>query len=229
VWLLLGVLLGVGIYQLILWPGFHLREIVVSGTSVVSRDDVLRRAALDRTKNIWLQNMHAAAARIETIPWVDQAYIHRLLPASVFIDVVERRADACAVARDGTRFTVDATARVLEPGCARIARPIMRLSDIQSAPRAGTFLHSAQLAQLQNDAAALERLDPGTFVTFDLDQFDQLETTMRSRLGVKFGDDGDLPAKVRLLDSILKSSSIRRSGLRTIDLRAPEAPVAVYR
>jgi hypothetical protein len=229
VWLLLGALAAAGVYQLVLWPGFHLRGIAVNGTSVVSRADVIHHAALDRTRNIWLQDMRAATTRIEAIPWVDRAYIHRFLPASVSIDIVEREASACVVAHDGARFTVDASARVLEGGCGRITQPVIRIADIQGVPSAGAFVHSVSLAQLQRDAVTLDGIEPGEFVRFDFDRFDQLEATMRSGLTVEFGDDGDLPAKVSLLDSILKSSSLRRAGLRAVDLRAPEAPVADYR
>jgi cell division protein FtsQ len=229
VWLLLGLLLAVGAYQVMLWPGFHLQRLVVTGTSIVSPDEVAHRAAIDRTKNIWLQDMHTAAARVEAIPWVAQAHVHRMLPASVTIVVVERSAQGCVVAANGDRFTVDASARVLEAGCARIARPIFLVPQMPNLPVPGTFVHSAELAQLQNDASALERLQPATFVTLSLDTFGSLEAVMRSGIRVKFGGDDDLAMKARLLDSILASSSVRLPDLAGVDLRAPAAPVVDYR
>jgi cell division septal protein FtsQ len=229
VWLLLGALLAVAVYQLILWPGFHLRSITVNGTSIVSSQEVVRRAGLDRTQNIWLQNMHAAAARIEAIPWVDEAHVHRTLPASVVITVVERSAQACVAAADGTRFTIDAHARVLENGCARLMQPLFRMPQIHRAPVPGAFVHAVQVTQLQRDASALEALEPATFVSYVLDAYGQLEGTMRSGVRVEFGADDDLGMKTRLLDSILKSSDVRLNALRAVDLRAPQAPVVDYR
>jgi cell division septal protein FtsQ len=229
VWLLLGALLAVAVYQLILWPGFRLRSISVSGTAIVSAQDVIRRAAFDRTQNIWLQDMHAAAARIETIPWVEEAHVHRTLPASVFITVVERSAQACVAAGDRTRFTIDAHARVLEAGCARLPQPLFNVPQIHRAPAPGAFLHAVEVMQLQRDASELEVLEPATFVSYLLDQYGQLEGTMRSGVRVEFGADDDLGAKTSLLDSILKSSDVRLNALRAVDLRAPQAPVVDYR
>jgi cell division septal protein FtsQ len=229
VWLLLGALLAVAAYQLILWPGFHLRSITVNGTAIVSAQDVVRYAALDGTQNIWLQDMHAAAARVEAIPWVLEAHVHRTLPASVVITVVERRAQACVAAADRTHFTIDANARVLEAGCARVVQPLFDMPQIRRAPAPGAFLHTAQVTQLQRDASALETLEPATFVRYALDGYGGLEGTMRSGVRVKFGDDDDLTAKIGLLDSILKSSAVHLRALAAVDLRAPQAPVVEYR
>jgi len=173
--------------------------------------------------------VHAAAARIEGIPWVGEARVQRRLPASVVITVIERSAQACVVAADGTLFTIDANARVLEAGCARLAQPLFELPQIRRAPAPGTFLHVAQVTQLQRDASTLEGLEPLTFTRYALDAYGGLEATMRSGVRVELGTDDDLPAKTRLLDSILKSSAVRLRPLAAVDLRAPQAPVVDYR
>jgi hypothetical protein len=231
-WLLGIVLVGVigyAGYEALLWPGFHLAGVEVRGTHLVERDAVLARAALDPEVNIWLQDTRAVARRIEMLPYVHWAYVHRFLPASVHIDIVERRPAGCAEARNGERFTVDDYARVLEASCERILVPLYRLPDVQAAPAPGVFLHSARLARLQNDARMLERWQPGAFIAFTTDTFDELEATMRSGILVRFGGDADLSGKARLVGPILAAVSKRVPEIKVVDVRAPAAPIVEFR
>ena len=222
-------LLGVGVYEALLWPGFHLSGVEVSGVRTVAREEVIRRAALDPNVNLWLQNMRAAERRIEEIPYVATARAHRRLPASVWMAIVERKPDGCAQAADGERFTVDGQGRVLEAECEPLASPLYRLSALKQAAEPGTFLHSPALARLQADAHALERLEPGLFTAFALDEFDQFEATMRSGVLVRFGADAELAEKARLVKPILAAVAGRAGKMKAVDVRSLAAPIVEYR
>jgi cell division protein FtsQ len=230
-WLFGIVVLGLlawGAYELLLWPGFHLTDTQVSGARVAAIDEVIARAALDPEANLWMQNMYAAERRVEKIPYVRSARAYRFLPASVRIDVVERRPDGCVEARNGDRFTVDADQRVLESECGEDVRPLYRLADLLAAPSAGVFLHRASLMRLQNDAHALQRLQPGVFTVFATDRFGQMEARMRSGIVVRFGDERNFANKARLVRPILAAARGRATPVKAVDVRVPEAPVLEF-
>jgi len=222
-------LLSIGAYEAALWPGFHLANIDVSGEHLVTREEIIHRAGFDADANLWLQNARAAERRIESIPYVASARAHRRLPASVWIEIVERLPDGCVQTKYGERFTVDADGRVLEMECGRIDAPLYRMPDIREAVEPGTFLHSRPLARLQADAHALERLAPGSFLAFTLDGFDQFEATMRTGVVVRFGGDSDLADKARLVNPILAAVAGRAGAIKAVDVRALAAPTVLFR
>ena len=226
---LLFVLLSFGMYELIAWNGFHLARMEVRGVEVVARKDVVHRAGIDPKWNLWLQNMRAVDARIEEIPYVETAYTHRSFPASAWVTIVERKPDGCVVRNDGVRFTIDAHDRILEMGCKRMAQPIYEVAELRGAEYPGAFLRSARLARVQQDAHALSAMQPGAFVSFALDAFDQLEATMQTGMIVRFGDDVNLEPKVRLLHPILATLANRLGTVAALDVRAPSAPVVEYK
>jgi cell division protein FtsQ len=208
------------------WPGFRLGAVEVAGNAVVPRAAILARASFERGRNVWLLDTGAAERRIEQIPYVETARVHRALPNALGISIVERAPLGCLIAGDGAALTIDARRRVLERGCARLPRPVFRVPGL-AAGAPGAFLGSEALARLQADAAALQS-GPDQFVAFALDGYGGLEATLASGLLVRFGADGDLPAKLQLLAAILADPGTG-APLRAIDLRAPSAPVVERR
>jgi cell division septal protein FtsQ len=87
--------------------------------SPVSRDEVRRAAAVAPGANVWLLNTRAIARRIEAIPYVDRASVHRGQLPKPFVElaVTVRRPTACLRAGED-EVTIDATHRVLQTGCA---------------------------------------------------------------------------------------------------------------
>ena len=213
------------LWSLVTSPLFRLQSLDVVGLSRVSRADVVARAAIDPSANIWLVDKAAIEGRIERLPFVHSAHVHRALPAHVRIAIVERVPDGCVVGRDGA-FTIDADQRVLQPGCADPRLTVYRRDDLPAAPT-GAFLHDEALARLRADARTL-----GTAVryrSFGFGRFGDLEATMPDGIVVRFGDDGDLTAKAALVDPILAQIQARLGRVVAIDLRAPAAPVVQYR
>ncbi|MEO9170953.1 MAG: FtsQ-type POTRA domain-containing protein, partial [Candidatus Baltobacteraceae bacterium] len=77
-------------YFVVTSPVFRPRAISVSSNRIVSRSDIVARAAIAGDRNIWMQNTRAMVSRIETIPYIATAAVHRHLDGTVSIDVTER-------------------------------------------------------------------------------------------------------------------------------------------
>ncbi|MGZ3530431.1 MAG: cell division protein FtsQ/DivIB [Vulcanimicrobiaceae bacterium] len=228
-WILIVLLLvvaGAGGYYAASWPGFYPRHVRVVGNTVVSSSEILSRAAIAQSQNVWLQNAGAAAGRIEAIPYIATARVHRMLPADVTIDVTERK--PYAVVRSGEeRALVDRSLRVLSTGEVQGALPIFALRN-RAQLQPGAFLKDSVLQHLRDDYDAL--LAGHVIVTrLAYDRFDDLDAATHDGVSILFGDDTDLEKKIPLVDPILSQVARRGRAIRAIDLRAPATPVVVYR
>lgn len=212
-----------GGYLLAMWPGFNPHPIAVEGTRRVSTDEVLARAAIPPEKNVWLLNKRAAELRIEEIPRVRDAQIHRSLPATVTIVVSEREPVGCVDAH-GAKYLVDETGRVIETSCP--PRPSLELGWPALAPQqVGATLEGAErVRRLVEDARLLAaaKLEPARV---EFDRFNGFEATLRGGPLVRFGDDQDLAEKAKLVDPILSTYRAQARDLAVIDLRTPATPV----
>lgn len=216
-----------GGYRLATWPGFLPSSIAVDGNRRVGTGEILARALIPKDRNLWLLDKRAAEERVEAIPWIRSAQIHRALPAATTIIVTERTPIACAQT-DRTHYMIDEDARVLGTECT--ASPGLLALDWLPIPRQrlGATLDVARLQRLLADARTLQsmKLDP---VRVALDRFDGVEATLRDGPLVRFGEDRDLADKAKLVDPILQSYRRRDQNLAVIDLRAPSTPVVEER
>lgn len=71
--------------------GFRLDAVQVSGASKLAEPDILAAAALSTGQPLMGMDLDALKARIETVGWVKEARVSRMLPDTVLISVTERR------------------------------------------------------------------------------------------------------------------------------------------
>jgi len=228
-WILALVALAAAAYAGVLLanaPAFRLAHLNVTGASRVPQDEIVARASLDPRANIWLLDVHAIERRVEAIPYVLAAHVHRSFPGGVSVDVVERVPEACL--RDGgAAVTIDRALRVIAAGCAA-APPLAYVVNDRLDLTPGTFVNDAKVTQLQRDALTLASRGE-QYKSFSLDPHGQLDALMANGIRVRFGDDDDLASKERLVGPILASLGPRAGSVRAVDLRAPGTPVVEFR
>jgi POTRA domain, FtsQ-type len=227
--LVLVALLGWGGYALATASWFRVARVSIEVplASPVSRAQVTAAAAIAPDANAWLIRTAAVARRIEAIPYVDRALIHRgqFPQPFVEIDVSLRRPSAC-VRGAGQMVTIDATSRVLQTGC---ALPETSLIDAGKATLAspGARITDPDVARLLADAKLLADANL-TVRTLGRDRWGGLEAIDVTGLILRFGDDTDLAKKVALVAPVRAGIGTKRP-LRAIDLRAPDTPVVQFR
>lgn len=220
--LVVGMALGSAAVFAATWPGFRPGALEITGNAIVPRETIVARAAFERERSVWLLDTHAVERRIERVPYIAFARVHRSFPNAITITVVEREAAGCLIVAADDEVTIDAQQRVLEQDCERKPQPTFRLPDL-TAPAPGSFVDRKALARLLADAAILKReRDP--FVAFAYDSYGGLEATLASGLLVRFGAEGDLPQKLLQFNAILADTGSVRA-LRSVDLRATATPV----
>jgi cell division protein FtsQ len=213
-------------YTLATRPEFRVRSITVSGNHAVSQQQIVAAAAISLDANVWLLNTGAIAGRIEAIPFIATANVHRSLPADVELAVTERTPAACVVAK-GVALTIDAGRRVLASRCLSRALPRYELTPA-SDPKPGGFLADAQIARLQRDLGVVAS---GGYAARSarFDEYGSLNVTTTTGLLLRLGSDDDLQSKVRLIGPILEATKKRLRAVEAIDLRAPTTPIVTYR
>lgn len=210
-------------------PWFRIARVSVNVPleSPVSADDVRRAAGIARGMNLWLLNTGAVARRIEGIPYVETAAVDRAqVPApSVELNITLRRPTACIRAGDGV-VTIDATARVLQTGCA-IAAAARIDAGAAAVPAPGGTVADLDLARLLADANVLAAADLG-IRSLGRDRWGGLEAVDAAGIRLQFGSDDDLAKKAALVAPV-RAEAGRTRAIRSIDLRAPGTPIVDFR
>lgn len=223
---LLAAAAAFGGYYAATWPGFFPREIAVRGNRIVPRSEILARARILPDANLWLQKMGAAANRIEAIPYIKTARIHRSLPAGVRIDVTERV--PYAIVKSGpSALLIDRDLRVLQPAPRVSALPVF-VQHLAGPAAAGVFLKDEAVMRLRDDYDALAQAHV-IVTSLRYDKYGDLDAGMRSGVQLLLGDDSQLAQKTGLIGPILSQVAANGRRIAAVDLRAPKTPVVVYK
>lgn len=222
----LAIAVGASLYYAASWPGFYPKRVTVGGNRIVPTAQILARAALEPHENVWLQNTHAAAKRIESIPYVKTAMLHRSLPANVRITIEERRPFAF-VQFGPRRVVVDRDLRVLQTESLSQTLPVLYAKDAPEPPL-GAFIRDADMQRLRDDDDALLQAHvPVRSLRYD--RFGDLVAMTPGGIALLLGDDADLAKKTDLINPIISQVSTTGKKLAAVDLRAPKTPVVEYK
>jgi len=109
---------GLGAYTLTRYlktsPRFEVARVAIAGLKRVEKSQVLARAGLPDTVNVFSVNLGEVRARIERLKWVRFATVQRILPGTISIQIVERQPVGLARIR-GEIYQFDGQAELLEP------------------------------------------------------------------------------------------------------------------
>jgi len=190
----------------------------------VTKSAAIATAAIDPSANLWLLDTGAIRRRLEAIPYVATAAVHRKqFPQPAVLLAVTLRPPTGCVRMPGGVVTIDATERVLQTGCASAALPMVDAgSGAPAAP--GSTLTEPGVNRLLADARTIGAQIPVRIVRRD--RFGGLQAVDTHGVLLEFGADADLPAKLALVEPIRRSTGGR--ALRAIDLRAPATPVIEF-
>lgn len=202
---------------------FDARRIEVEGNRRRSTLQLLALARITPTTNVLWLDAAEAARRLERDPWVAEASVHRSLPSTVRITVVERTPAAVVrsavssllVADDGTVLgPLDA-----EPGTAPGLPVIAGPGSLPSREEPSEV--RAALALRPMDAALRARVRRITVGT-------EGSVTLRLRSGtlVRYGPVEETERKAAAIEGVVEWAIENGRPLATIDVRAPEAPTA---
>jgi hypothetical protein len=210
-------------------PWFRVERVAIDVPlgSPVSREEVRAAAAVAPGANLWLLNPWAIGRRIEAIPYVERATLHREQFPQPFVElgITLRRPASCV--RAGVQVvTLDRTARVLPAGCAAGAAMSIEAEDA-ALPAIGATVTDPDVSRLVADGKILSDADLSVRV-MRRDRWGGLEAVDVTGVTLRFGEDDDLAKKAALVGPVRAGIGTKRA-LRAIDLRAPATPTVEFR
>jgi cell division protein FtsQ len=226
------LLLGVGVVAALalLWALTYsslldVDHLEVKGALAPPQADAVREAVdIDIGAPIVYLDSAAASARVEALPWVESARVHRSLPGTVRVQVVERQAVVAAPTPEGAWRLLDVEGHAI----ADVPAPpigVLALLGLLPPPEVGTAagederaaISAATMlpAELRQRVGAVAFAEDGT-----------VELRLAPSGVVRLGLPVDLPAKylsaLAVLDELGPAAAIG-----VLDVRAPRAPVLV--
>ncbi len=190
--------------------GFETKTVRVQGSEPGAERDILDAAALEKNTPILGVDLEALRRRIETVGWVKQAKVIRLLPDTLVISVVPRNLQAVWQFQ-GVDHVVDAEGRIVpEADPSRYADLPLVVGEGAGAAAGGVLPLLRQRPQLMSRLEALVRVDG-----------------RRWDLRLKDGGIIQLPAEgadsaLIQLDQLEQKARVIELGFERIDLRDPD-------
>lgn len=218
VWILGILAFGAGLLQTKL---FAVDRIDVTGTSHLSRDDVLNIAKLHTGGSISSVNTRKAEQRLETHPWVLHARVDAKWPHVIAVTIVEQRAVAIAqtpdkkwaqLGPDGTVLSVGDKPQANLPAVLNVSAPTDVGKKVDAS--ANNLISVATLMPQSLQPRVVQMQDQGGQIRLGLD----------AGTVINLGDNKDLAEKLVSAASVISHTDPKT--LAELDVTSPRFPVA---
>jgi cell division protein FtsQ len=184
-------------------------QVDVGGTSIVTADEVRKAAAIDVGTPLVRVDLDAARDRIEELPAVDSASVHRSWPHTIEITVKER-VPLATVPRHDQWFAMDDEGVLFRPTPMRDAGlPIVALAP--GADAAARHEVASVVAALPNDLMSETRRVRAR-------SMDSITLSLADGRSVRWGSAEESQRKVQVLAVLLKQKA------SVYDVSVPEQP-----
>jgi cell division protein FtsQ len=218
------VLAAAGVVWVMFWsPLLDLREVRVVGAKYTPTEDIVSVAGLDRAgRNILMLSTEDIAEDVETLPWIDDAKVDRMLPGTVRVRV-EERDPGLTLSLEDSRWTIDLTGHVLAEGIVDKQLPVLAGVEVGEL-EAGARLRTDESMDAVRAYRSLSRRIRSEVVAIFAPTIERITFTLADGSVIRFGAAEQLAAKNEVLKSLLKrlKSEGRRAGY--IDVRVPTSP-----
>jgi cell division septal protein FtsQ len=188
----------------------------IDGVGHTTAADVRRVAGISPGDTMVGVDVGGAAARVEDLPWVEEATVARRWPGTVEIHVTEREPLAMLEVAEGRVALVDDDGRVLEV----TRQPPAGLPEVTGVR--GRIAEGDELGRATRDALAIlralgERL-PGVVASVSSD----LDAALAAGGEIRFGSTEDLDDKIVAVETVL--ADVDTDCLELLDVRVPGSP-----
>lgn len=206
----LAAAVGADVNSRLASAGFRLAAVRVKGASPLATGDILRAAGLYKDQPLAGLDLNEIRRRIESVGWVHDVRVVRLLPDTLLIQVVERRQLAVWQV-NGRRQVIDVRgAPIPEADPARFTNLPLVVGAGANVGAADLLLELSRRPAVMSQVEALVRVD-------------QRRWDLRLRSGglIQLPAEGEAAA-LRRLDALDRASGLMRIGFERLDLRVPE-------
>lgn len=213
-----------GLVWLTTTPLLDVDTIRVDGADHTGTQAVLGALHIKRGDALLTADISGASRSVSRLPWVATAKVRRSWPGTVAVSVVERTPVAAVAAKRGGWVLVDAGGRQLDVS-KEPAVELVRVAGLPLVPAPGVLAGPAYESALAL-AAEIPKALRGSIQSVWPKRDGNVDAIAVVPGGgeatVRFGTAAQLDAKLVALASVLERADL--AGVRTIDLRVPNAP-----
>jgi cell division protein FtsQ len=198
-------------------PVFHASDVHVGGEARLSPARIVELSGVRPTTNVVRLSTEAVARRLEADPWIADASVTRVLPATVRIEVVERR--PLATVRAGSRWALVAgDGTVLRLGPKRPPFPVLEGVVVRAARPGTKVLRSAAVLRVLSRLSI--RLGPASARLVR----GGVQIRLPSGARILYGDDSGWRWKNAAVTALMRWAHGQGRVPAILDVRVPNAP-----
>lgn len=223
----IGSSLGVVVVGAAIWGAFwspllDVRTVQVAGAKQTAAADVRNAAALGTDDNLLLLSTGAVATRVEELPWVKDASVHRRLPGTVRVKIHERHPALVVTVAAGS-WTVDGSGHVLQEGAPPKTLPTLTGAALTALEpgerveadevRSGLAVWRALPRGVKADVASVVAASP-----------ERIALALRDGTIVRYGGAERLGAKNKVLMALMARLAAEGRTATYLDVSVPSTP-----
>ena len=231
--ILIFFILGVGFYILKL-PIWNIKEVVVNGAQMLSPEEIRGLAGIPISENLFFTQFTRAQHTLGRIPAIKSFKLYRLPPATVLINIEERKPVAALVFPSKSSI-IDVDGYILNgipnltlniPNMEEL--PVISGIDEKDAVKGERI--NPKVAELVVDVILkLTKFLEGSRIQLDLGNFENISILLDDLLRVKLGDAGQVKKKMQVFSALLPVVDGKWGEVEYIDIKVPDFPVIKYR
>jgi cell division protein FtsQ len=215
-------LVVIGLWAAFLSPLLDVRRVQVVGAQHTSAADVRAAADLDDGENLLLLSTGEVADAVEVLPWVRVADVHRRLPGTVRVKVLERRAEVVVTVAAGT-WTIDGSGHVLEEGAVSKGLPTLT-GAVLTAPEPGERLDAPEVVAGLAVWRSLPKKVSEDVASVVAASRERIALILKDGTMVRYGGAEHLQAKNEVLTVLLRRLDAEGREATYIDISVPTSP-----
>ena len=208
-------------------PLLAVDQIRVVGGRHTTADDIARATGLGSDDNLLLLSTHEVEQRAETLPWVKEAEVDRMLPGTVRIRVVERT-PALVLSLGAATWTIDARGNVLDSGATSEDLPHLGGAEVGDV-EIGARLTTPEVQHALRAFRSLSKKLRGAIVAVVAPTFERISFSLSDGTLIRFGAAEQVRAKNEVLNALLRRLQREGRAATYIDVRVPTSPAVAPR
>lgn len=222
--IVLLIIIGSLLMILVSLPIWQIKHLKITGLTNLTVPVVKLAARIPYGNNLLLLRPSTLTQRLEKLPLVERAIIHRGFPDTVHIEIVERRPFALVMADDGNSYVIDREGRVLGRSLPHIA-DIPAVSGIAAKYITQNILDGNMARSMAAIFKAFATHISPKKMAFDIKTPEDISLLVDDIVAVRFGNFAELDKKIRIVEALLSRSKIKWTQIEYIDVRFPYDPV----
>lgn len=203
-------------------PLLNVSRVQVVGAKQTSVADVRAASGLDDGQNLLLVSTGEVADAVEALPWVRAADVHRRLPGTVRVKIVERRAAVVVTVAAGT-WTIDGSGHVLEEGAVSKDLPTLT-GAVLAAPEPGETLDAPEVSAGLAVWRSLPKNVKADVASVVAPSRERIALILRDGTMIRYGGADRLQSKNEVLLVLLRRLEAEGTTATYVDISVPTSP-----